>query len=100
MKKEYQGLISAAKKAKLTAYAPYSKFHVGAAVLTVDGQIFTGCNIENSSFSLTICAERVAIFKAISHGASKFKAIAVISDDHGFTPPCGACRQVLIGTCR
>jgi len=95
MKKEYQGLISAAKKAKLTAYAPYSKFHVGAAILTVDGQIFTGCNIENSSFSLTICAERVAIFNALAHGASKFKAIAIISDDHGFTPPCGACRQVL-----
>jgi cytidine deaminase len=95
MKKEYQSLIEEAQKARLNAFAPYSKFRVGAAILTSDGRIFTGCNIENSSFSLTICAERVAIFKAISHGSLNFKAIAVISDDHGFTLPCGACRQVL-----
>jgi cytidine deaminase len=96
MKKEYQSLIEEAQKVKLNAFAPYSKFRVGAALLTSDGRIFTGCNIENSSFSMTICAERVAIFNATSHGASKFKAIAVISDDSGFTPPCGACRQVLL----
>jgi cytidine deaminase len=95
MKKEYRELAEAAQKAKLNAYAPFSKFSVGAALLTADGQIFTGCNIENSSYGLTICAERVAIFKAISHGASKFKAIAIVSDDPGFTLPCGACRQVL-----
>jgi cytidine deaminase len=95
MKKEYRELAEAAQKAKLNAYAPFSKFGVGAALLTADGQVFTGCNIENSSYGLTICAERVAIFKAISQGASKFKAIAIVSDDPGFTPPCGACRQVL-----
>jgi len=95
MKKEYRELIEAAQKAKLNAYAPYSKFRVGAAILTSKGQIFTGCNIEISSFSLTICAERVAIFKAISQGATKFKAIAIVSDDHNITPPCGACRQVI-----
>jgi cytidine deaminase len=95
MKKEYRELAEAAQKAKLNAYAPFSKFGVGAALLTADGQIFTGCNIENSSYGLTICAERVAVFKAISQGASKFKAIAIVSDDPDFTPPCGACRQVL-----
>jgi cytidine deaminase len=95
MKREYRELAKAAQKAKLNAYSPFSKFRVGAALLTEDGTIFTGCNIENSSFGLTICAERVAIFNAISSGASKFAAIAVVSDDHGFTPPCGACRQVL-----
>ena len=95
MKKEYRELAEAAQKAKLYAYAPFSKFCVGAALLTADGQVFTGCNIENSSYGLTICAERVAIFKAISQGASKFNAIAIVSDDRGFTSPCGACRQVL-----
>jgi len=96
MKKEYRELVKAAQIAKISAYSPFSKFRVGAALLTTDGTIFTGCNIENSSYGLTICAERVAIFKAISSGASKFKAIAVVSDDFGFTPPCGACRQVLL----
>ena len=95
MKREYRELAKAARKAKLNAYAPFSKFRVGAALLTEDGTIFTGCNIENSSFGLTICAERVAIFNAVSSGASKFVAIAVVSDDLGFTSPCGACRQVL-----
>jgi cytidine deaminase len=95
MKKEYRKLAEAAQKAKLNAYSPFSKFRVGAALLTEDGTIFSGCNIENSSYGLTICAERVAIFNAISSGASKFTAIAVVSDDLSFTPPCGACRQVL-----
>jgi cytidine deaminase len=95
MKREYKKLAQAALKAKLNAYSPFSKFRVGAALLTKDGTIFTGCNIENSSYGLTICAERVAIFNAVSSGASKFAAIAVVSDDLGFTPPCGACRQVL-----
>jgi cytidine deaminase len=95
MKREYRELAKAAQKAKLNAYSPFSKFRVGAALLTKDGTVFTGCNIENSSYGLTICAERVAIFNAISAGASSFSAIAVVSDDHGFTPPCGACRQVL-----
>jgi cytidine deaminase len=96
MKKEYRDLVKAAQKAKLNAFSPFSKFRVGTALLTDDGTIFTGCNIENSSYGLTICAERVAIFKAISSGASKFQAIAIVSDDLGFTPPCGACRQVLL----
>ena len=96
MKKEYRELAKAAQKAKLNAYSPFSKFRVGAALLSEDGTIFTGCNIENSSYGLTICAERVAIFKAISSGTSKFIAMAIVSDDHGFTPPCGACRQVLL----
>ena len=95
MKREYRELAKAAQRAKLNAYSPFSKFRVGAALLTKDGTIFTGCNIENSSYGLTICAERVAIFNAVSSGASRFSAIAVVSDDHGFTPPCGACRQVL-----
>jgi cytidine deaminase len=97
MKNKYRELAKAAQDAKLNAYAPFSKFNVGAALLTSDGQIFTGCNIENSSYGLTICAERVAIFKAISQGVGvmNFKAIAIVSDDPGFTPPCGACRQVL-----
>jgi len=95
MKKEYRELAKAAQKAKLNAYAPFSKFRVGAALLTQNGTIFTGCNIENSSYGLTICAERVALFNAISSGASKFTAMAVVSDDHGFTSPCGACRQVI-----
>jgi cytidine deaminase len=96
MKQAYRELILAAQKAKLQAYSPFSKFRVGAALLSKDGTIFTGCNIENSSYGLTICAERVAIFNAISTGASKFIAMAIVSDDHGFTPPCGACRQVLL----
>lgn len=96
MKKEYQKLAQAAEKIKLAAYAPFSQFRVGAALLGKNGRIYTGCNIENSSYGLTICAERVAIFKAITTGASQFKAIAVVSDDSSYTPPCGACRQVLL----
>jgi cytidine deaminase len=95
MKKGYRELVEAAQKAKRHAYTPFSEFKVGAALLTADGQFFTGCNIENSSYSLTMCAERVAIFKAISHDALNFKAMAIVSDDPGFTPPCGACRQVV-----
>jgi len=89
-------LVKLALKAKEFAYAPYSKFKVGAAILTDDGEVFTGCNIENSSYSLTICAERVAIFKAYSTGKRKFKSIAIVSDAKNYTSPCGACRQVLM----
>ena len=95
MKKEYKKLISEAEKARKMAYTPYSKFKVGAAVLSVDGKIFTGCNIENASFGLTVCAERVAIFKAISEGSTKFEAIAIIGDTDKPCSPCGACRQVI-----
>jgi cytidine deaminase len=88
--------VKAALLAKRRAYAPYSKFRVGAALLASDGRIYSGCNIEISTFALTICAERTAIFKAISEGDRNFKAIAVVSDDPEYTPPCGACRQVLM----
>jgi cytidine deaminase len=96
MSKRYKELVAAAINAKEFAHAPYSKFRVGAAILTKDGRIITGCNIESSSYGLTICAERTAIFKAYSEGIKEFTAIAVVSDDPDFTPPCGACRQVLV----
>lgn len=92
----YKRLVEEAKKAKRYSYSPYSRFRVGAALLASNGKIFTGCNIENSSYGLTICAERTAIFKAISEGVSSFRALAVVSDGEDFTPPCGACRQVLM----
>ncbi|MEA1940492.1 MAG: cytidine deaminase [Candidatus Caldatribacteriota bacterium] len=95
MKEIYKKLINKAKKARERAYTPYSKFKVGAAVLSIDGKIFTGCNIESASFGLAICAERVAVFKAISEGSSKFEAIAVICDTDKVCSPCGACRQVI-----
>lgn len=88
-------LLSAAKSAMRRAHAPYSHFRVGAALLSKSGKIFTGCNIEISSYSLTLCAERTAIFKAVSEGARGFKAIAIISDSPSFISPCGACRQVI-----
>jgi cytidine deaminase len=89
-------LIKLAKEVQKKAHAPYSKFRVGSVLLTDDGEVFTGCNIENSSYSLTICAERVAIFKAYSEGKRKFKKIAIVSDSKNFISPCGACRQVLM----
>ena len=95
MEEEYRKLISEAKKARKRAYTPYSKFQVGAALLSTNGKIFTGCNIENASFGLAVCAERVAIFKAISEGSTKFEAIAVIGDTGKPCSPCGACRQVI-----
>lgn len=96
MKSAYKELAVIARRAKMQAHAPYSGFHVGAALLAKNGRVFTGCNIENSSYGLTICAERTAIFKAYSDGVREFKAIAIASDDPGYTPPCGACRQVLM----
>ncbi len=95
MNKNYKKLITEAERARKRAYAPYSKFKVGAAVLSADGKIFTGCNIENASIGLALCAERVAIFKAISEGSTKFKAIAIIGDTDKPCSPCGACRQVI-----
>lgn len=88
-------LIAAAKKAREYAYAPYSQFAVGAAILGNDGEIYTGCNVENASYGLSICAERAAIFKAVSHGCLSFLAIAVVADGEEPVSPCGACRQVL-----
>lgn len=95
MNKNYKKLIKEAEKARKRAYTPYSKFKVGAALLSADGKIFTGCNIENASFGLAVCAERVAIFKAISEGSNKFEAIVVIGDTDKPCSPCGACRQVI-----
>ena len=88
-------LIAAARRARRYARADYSKFKVGAALETADGTIFTGCNIENASYGLTLCAERVAMFKALSEGHKKFRRIAVAFDTTAPTPPCGACRQIL-----
>lgn len=96
MKAQYIELVETARRAKRRAFAPYSHFHVGAALLSGNGRIYSGCNVEISTYALTICAERTAIFKAISEGERNFKAIAVVSDDPDFTPPCGACRQVLM----
>ena len=92
---KYKKLIAEAEEAKEFSYSPYSKFRVGAALLTKKNKIYTGCNVENSSYSLTICAERTAIFKAISEGEREFKAIAISTDGELLCPPCGACRQVL-----
>jgi cytidine deaminase len=91
----YERLITAALKVKKNAYAPYSHFYVGAALLSRDDKIYVGCNVENNSYGTTICAERNAFFKAISDGARVFKAIAIVSDDPGHTIPCGACLQVM-----
>jgi len=88
-------LIDMAKKAKDFAYAPYSGFHVGAALKTKSGKVYTGCNIENSAYGATNCAERTAIFKAISEGEMEFESIAVVSSANDVTYPCGICRQVM-----
>jgi cytidine deaminase len=96
---DYKKLVKAAVDVKSKALPTYSKFYVGAAVLTSDDKIYTGCNIESSSYSLTICAERTAIFKAISEGERKFKAIAVAGDTDDFISPCGACRQIISDLC-
>ena len=92
---EENRLIEKAKAVSSKAYAPYSGFKVGAALLTKSGNIFTGCNIENASYGLSICAERTAIFKAISEGEREFSEIVIYVDSDQLFPPCGACRQVL-----
>ncbi|MFN7926463.1 MAG: cytidine deaminase [Blastocatellia bacterium] len=88
-------LVEAARQAREHAHAPYSNFQVGAALECQDGRVITGCNVENSSYGLSMCAERVAIFKAISEGLHNFRRIAVIADTHTPVRPCGACRQVI-----
>ncbi len=88
-------LLAAANRAMENAYAPYSGFKVGAALLCTDGTVFTGCNIENGSYGATNCAERTAIFKAVSEGKRDFSAIAIVSSGGGETYPCGICRQVM-----
>ena len=92
---EIQKLMDCAIKSRENAYSPYSHFAVGAALLCEDGTLFEGCNIENASYGLTNCAERTAIFKAVSEGHIKFKALAVVADTEGPCAPCGACRQVI-----
>ncbi|HVW08494.1 MAG TPA: cytidine deaminase [Bryobacteraceae bacterium] len=92
-------LVEAALRARENAHAPFSEFRVGAAVEDESGRIYTGCNVENATYGLTMCAERVTIFKAISEGARKFRRVAVVADTERLTPPCGACRQVLWEFC-
>ena len=92
---EYQNLVLKAMQARKNSYSPYSKFKVGAAVLTDDGKIYTGCNIENASYGATNCAERTAIFKAVSEGYKTIKAIAIVGVENDYTYPCGICRQVI-----
>lgn len=90
-------LVRIASEARSTAYAPYSKYHVGAALIATSGRIFSGCNVENASYGLCFCAERTAIVKAVSEGETQFTAIAVATDGGG--TPCGACRQFLAEFC-
>jgi cytidine deaminase len=92
-------LVDAAREARNNAVAPYSGFKVGAALVTEDGHIYGGCNVENATYGLTVCAERVALFKALSEGERTFSMIAVVADTHDPTPPCGACRQLLWEYC-
>ncbi|AND83872.1 cytidine deaminase [Clostridium tyrobutyricum] len=92
---DYSNLVSKAFEGRKNAYAPYSNFKVGAAVLTEDGKIYTGCNIENASYGATNCAERTAIFKAISEGHKTIEAIAIVGVINDYTYPCGICRQVI-----
>jgi cytidine deaminase len=88
-------LVEAARQAREHAVADYSHFKVGAALETADGVIVTGCNVENATYGLTVCAERVAMFKALSEGHRRFRAVAVVADTNAPTPPCGPCRQIL-----
>ena len=92
-------LLAAALTARENAFAPFSKFKVGAAIEDEGGRIHTGCNVENATYGLTVCAERVAVFKAISEGSRQFRRVAVAADTDALTPPCGACRQILWEFC-
>jgi cytidine deaminase len=92
-------LIEAAREVRERAHAPYSGFKVGAAIEDEHGRVFTGCNVENASYGLSVCAETAAVLKAISEGAAKLKRIAVVADSNTLTPPCGACRQILWEFC-
>lgn len=96
---DYKHLAELAIKAKVNALPIYSNFFVGAALVSSENKVYTGCNVESSSYSLTICAERNAIFKAISEGEREFKAIAIAGDTEDFISPCGACRQVISDLC-
>jgi len=96
---EFDTLITAAMRARDNAHAPYSNFRVGSAVRATSGRIFGGCNVENATYGLTVCAERIALFKAISEGERGFDSIAVVTDTDSLTPPCGACRQLIWEFC-
>jgi cytidine deaminase len=95
-----EALLEAAAKAARSAYAPYSNYKVGAALLCANGEVFTGCNVENASYGLTNCAERTAIFSGVAAGRKDFVALAVVADGERMPYPCGACRQVLSEFCR
>lgn len=95
----YSELLQIANKTKKNSYSPYSKFRVSAVLVTDDGTLYTGVNVENSSYGLTNCAERSALFSAVSAGERKFKTILLVSDAEDFITPCGACRQVLMEVC-
>lgn len=99
MSEKSEKLIKIARNAREKAHAPFSNFKVGAALSAENGEVFTGCNIENASYSLTVCAERVAIFKALSEGAENFDHLAVVADTEELTPPCGPCRQIIWEFC-
>jgi cytidine deaminase len=99
MNTEHKKLLAIARKAARNTYSPYSKFPVGAALMTAEGKVFSGCNVENASYGLTMCAERVAMLKAVSEGNQKFKALAVVGGCGKAARPCGACLQVLAEFC-
>ena len=92
-------IMHAARRARTRAFAPFSRFKVGAAVETRAGRVYTGCNVESATYGLTMCAERVAIFTAVAAGERKFQRLAVVADTGRLTPPCGACRQVIWELC-
>jgi cytidine deaminase len=95
LSEDIESLIETAKRAREQAVAPFSNFQVGAAVKTADGRVYTGCNVESASYGLTVCAERVAIWKALSEGERQFTEMAVVADTETLTPPCGTCRQII-----
>lgn len=97
--KSLEELIEMAIEAREHSHAPFSNFRVGAVVVTTEGEIFTGCNVESASYGLTVCAERVAIWKAVSEGRKEFKRVIVVADTEELTPPCGVCRQIIWEFC-
>jgi cytidine deaminase len=99
MNEDLKNLVEAAREVRERAYAPFSNFKVGAAVKTKSGKVYIGCNIESASYGLTVCAERVAIWKAVSEGEREFTNVAVVADTEELTPPCGVCRQIIWEFC-